>query len=64
MVRRDSNMDKFSYLHILRNIVEPHTCETMTLNWIFMYDNDPEQTEKVVKNWLSKEKLVHDRPQS
>lgn len=50
-------MDKFAYLNILKNTMEPYCFENMPLNWIFMHDNDPKHTAKVVKNWLSDEKI-------
>ena len=55
--RKDGNMDKFSYLHPLRNTMKLHTFQFMPVNWIFLHDNDPKHTAKVVKHSLSFEEI-------
>lgn len=57
LVRIDGRMDKFSYLNILKNTMEPFSFESMPVNWIFMHDNDPKHASNIVKDWLLDEQI-------
>lgn len=57
LVKIEGTMDKFVYLDILKNKMEPYSFESLPVNWIFMHDNDPKHTAAVVKTWLSQEKI-------
>lgn len=45
-------MDRFQYLDILKNKMEPYAFENMPAKWTFMHDNDPKHSSKIVKKWL------------
>lgn len=51
------NMDQHIYRDILQNTMLPHADENMPLNWIFMQDNDPKHTSKLVQNWLQSNRI-------
>ena len=57
LVKINGKMDKFQYLDILKNHMEPFAFDSMPIKWKFMQDNDPEHTSNLVKNWFSSEQI-------
>lgn len=55
IVKIEGKMDKFQYLSILKNYMEPFAFENMPTTWTFMQDNHPKHSSKVVKDWFLKE---------
>jgi transposase len=50
-------MDRFVYLGILTDILEPYADDYLPLNWIFQQDNDPKHTSRIVKDWLQEKRI-------
>lgn len=57
LYRINGVMDRFMYVDILKNQMEPFTFENMPLKWTFQHDNDPKHTSCVVKKWLKDESI-------
>ena len=50
-------MDRFIYLDILKNHMEPYAFENLPIKYQFMHDNDQKHIAKVVKQFLQDEKI-------
>ena len=50
-------MDKFQYLDILKNHMEPFAYDSMPIKWKFMQDNDSKHSSNIVKNWFCSEQI-------
>lgn len=57
IVRIDTKMDQHVYKKILIDHMEPYFDDNMPLSSIFMHDNDPKHTSKLVKNWFVGQKI-------
>lgn len=57
IVKIVDKMDRFQYLSILKNTMEPFAYENMPVKWTFMQDNDPKHSSNVVKDWFLQEKI-------
>lgn len=57
IVKINAKMDRYQYLDILKNKMEPYAFEHMPVSFIFMHDNDPKHTSKVVKDWFLEERI-------
>lgn len=49
--------DRFQYLDILKNTMEPYAYENMLVKWTYMHDTDPKHSSKIVKKWLQEEEI-------
>ena len=50
-------MTILSYNYILETVKLPYTSENMSLIWSLQQDNEPKHNSKVVKNWLTDNKI-------
>ena len=50
-------MDRFIYLDILKNHMEPYAFENLPITYQFMHDNDQKHIAKVVKQFVQDEKI-------
>lgn len=57
IVKIVNKMDRFQYLDILKNNMEPFAFENMPITWTFMQDNDPKHSSKIVKEWFLNEQI-------
>ena len=57
LVRIPGLMDRFIYLDILKNNMEPYAFENLRITYQFMHDNDQKHIAKVVKQFLQDEKI-------
>lgn len=57
IVKINGKMDRYQYLDILKNQMEPYAFENMPVSFTFMHDNDPKHTSKLVKEWFSQENI-------
>lgn len=66
IVEIKDTLTQYSYLDILKNIMEPYADDKLPVLWTFMHDNDPKHTARSVKVWLetAKIKLLEWPPQS
>ena len=57
LVKINGKMDKFQYLDILKNHMEPFAFDSMPIKWKLMQDNVPKHSLNVVKNWFCSEQI-------
>ena len=50
-------MDQTIYKNIMKNVLLPYSKEYLSLNWIFMQNNDPKHKAKSVMKFFENEKL-------
>lgn len=53
----NDKMDQIQYREILQKEMLPYAKNNLPKGWVFMHDNDPKHTAKVVKAWLGKNKV-------
>ena len=55
--RIEGIMDRFVYVDILQNVLEPYAEDHLLLNWVFQQDNDPKHTSAFAKEWFRKNRI-------
>ncbi|KAK2575431.1 hypothetical protein KPH14_000807 [Odynerus spinipes] len=57
LARIEGSMNGVMYRDILKTHLIPYAAEKMPQHWIFQHDNDPKHSSKIVKGWLSANKI-------
>lgn len=57
LVQVNGIMRATDYRDILDTHMLPHALEKMSSDWIFMQDNDPKHTARLIKSWFEEKEV-------